>query len=98
MTCKMHTYEMIEILKAHQEGDLIERQCPDTFKWIPCPSPSFDFSKYYYRVAEPANKLYLIVWDDGSASGYPTRRDLYSECADAFETDDYDYLLEVEVE
>ncbi len=59
--------EMIEVIKAYEEGKDIEIW--NGHEWIKCVSPLWNFALYNYRVKQKEKVVYQYLYSDG---GHPS--------------------------
>ena len=59
--------EMIEVMRAYEAGSKIE--CMDKYdilrRWVVPPEPSWDWSRYIYRIKKEPKRVYVISYEYG---------------------------------
>lgn len=58
--------EMIAVIQAHKEGKQIEFRAPPIGRWCSASSPSWEFSRYEYRVAKTKKVGYIVLANSDS--------------------------------
>lgn len=62
--------QMIEVIRAHRDGKVVQARNLRGGEWFDADSPCWDFASFEYRIKREPREFILRVFPDGSGTAF----------------------------